>query len=74
MIFLTASDVSACSTPSALQLVEVVLRIQPSVVTALPAVKGVSQLPSFPAAAGTQFYVDHLLDHVFASYFSSHYD
>ena len=69
MISLTASDVSACSTPSALQLAEVVLRIQPSVGTALRAVMGVSQLPSFPTAAGTQLDVDHLLDHVFAYHF-----
>ena len=71
--FSNCSDVSSCSTPSALQLALVVLRIQPSGGTALQAVKGVSQLPSFTTAAGIQLDVDHLLDHVFASYFSFRY-
>ena len=39
-------------TPSALQLAEVVLRIQPSVGTTPPAVKEARQLPSSPPVPG----------------------
>ena len=74
MVFLTASGVSTCNTPSALRLTVVVLRIQPSVETAPPAVKGASQLPSFPPAAGSQLDVHHLLKYVFASDFSYLFD
>ena len=74
MVFLTAFGVSTCNTPSALQLTVVVLRIQPSVGTAPPAVKGASQLPSFPPVAGSQLDVHHLLKYVFASDFSYLFD
>ena len=47
MISLIASDVSTGNIRVVLQLIEAVLRIQPTVGAALPAVKEATQLPSF---------------------------
>ena len=47
---LIASDVSTGNNLVALQLIEAVLRIQPTVGAALPAVKGSTQLPLLAGA------------------------
>ena len=67
MTSLIATDVSTDNIPVVLQLIEAVLKIPPTVVEALPAVKGEPQLPSFLPDAESLLAQRHQLKHVFAS-------